>query len=151
MAINAPPDDVQKLEVRIKGRVEFGQEMMLESEDPFAAEQEFDTREFVNDEDIPWTEKQSAATPHLDVDRRLLEHKLKACQRRLSIADDGLSLQYGILGAPGSGKTHLMMHLRRCLGTAGPPSIGQRRALCRSGRLASPWLELSGNGLLWYP
>jgi len=40
-------------------------------------------------------------------------HELRPGRASLALKDDGLVLQYGIVGKPGCGKTHLLMHLLR--------------------------------------
>src|SRR5262249_51720886 len=45
----------------------------------------------------------------LEVER--LEYALQSTSNELAITDDGLVASYGIFGAPGCGKTHLMMYL----------------------------------------
>jgi len=40
-----------------------------------------------------------------------LDYALQSTSNELSIADDGLVASYGIFGAPGCGKTHLLMYL----------------------------------------
>ncbi len=44
-----------------------------------------------------------------------LEYVLRATDDELYLEDDGLTMSYGIFGAPGSGKTYLMLHLLRQL------------------------------------
>lgn len=58
----------------------------------------------------------------LEVQR--LEYALQSTTTELAITDDGLVASYGIFGAPGAGKTHLLMHmLRQVLQiSAGQPS-----------------------------
>ncbi len=45
----------------------------------------------------------------LEVER--LDYSLQTTSNELAIADDGLVASYGIFGAPGCGKTHLLMYL----------------------------------------
>jgi hypothetical protein len=108
---NAALAEFEKLEVDVQGRIELGAELMLKSGDPFGGEKQAVRRKYATTEGISWTELQSSVAPHLDVDRRLLEPKLVPGAQPLWMSNQGLVLQYGILGGPGSGKTNLMMHV----------------------------------------
>jgi hypothetical protein len=108
---NAAARADEKLEIVVNGQIELGAEQVLDTEDPFDAKDGFAPEAYGKTGGKRWTRLLSPVTPHLDVDRRLLEHKLVRSTLPLPMSDQGLVLQYGILGGPGSGKTNLMMHL----------------------------------------
>jgi hypothetical protein len=105
-------DDAEELEVRVKGRIGLGKELKLESSNPFAADRRANALPGVNRR-VPFHEQMRPVAPHKDVERRMVEHRLDPLERKVPMSDQGLVLQYGILGAPGSGKTNLLMHLLR--------------------------------------
>jgi TraM recognition site of TraD and TraG len=102
--------DEERLEVHVNGRIELGRALELESADPFDGEQEFTRRHTLSD-DVSWLDRHQAEAPPRDVERRLVEHTLSRGTHTLPMSNQGLVLQYGILGAPGSGKTNLLMHV----------------------------------------
>src|SRR5262245_60313597 len=51
----------------------------------------------------------SSRPGELEIER--LDYGLQATSNALAITDDGLVASYGIFGAPGCGKTHLLMYL----------------------------------------
>lgn len=102
--------DAERLEVTVNGRIELGRALELKSSDPYDAEQESIRRHTITDEDR-WRDREQSQAPPQDVERRVVEHKLTRGEHTLPMGNQGLVLQYGILGAPGSGKTNLLMHV----------------------------------------
>jgi hypothetical protein len=111
MASDGAPADVEKLEIVVDGQIELGAEQILGTGDPFEDDDQLGPTDYGKTGGARWTKLHSPVTPYIDVERRLLEHKLVRSTRPLPMSDQGLVLQYGILGGPGSGKTNLMMHL----------------------------------------
>jgi hypothetical protein len=111
MANGGASAEFQKLEIVVNGEIELGTEQVLETDDPYDAKDEAVVDSYGKTGANRWTKLRSPAIPYLDVERRLLEHKLVQSAEPLPMSDQGLVLQYGILGGPGSGKTNLMMHL----------------------------------------
>src|SRR5882672_118261 len=112
MAKHSFKDESDVFEVRINGSIELGRKLQLESADPFGGEEQVNRRQTVNAA-VPWYDRERSVAPYKDVDRRAVEHKLDPVDEPVPMSNQGLVLQYGILGAPGSGKTNLLKHMLR--------------------------------------
>jgi hypothetical protein len=100
----------EKYEITVTGQVAIGAEMSHVSPEPFAEEDRINP--LISSQSVlPAYERDSASPPHLDVERRRVGHEFQVSDHEVFLSDQGLVLQYGILGAPGSGKTNLLMHL----------------------------------------
>ena len=104
--------DIQLKRIMVKGSVEIGQELELVQ----AAERPSATDEF-SDVGRPAAMPAVDYAPHLarsgELSMQRLVYSLANSDTKLSIEDDGLCASYGIFGAPGSGKTHLLLYLLR--------------------------------------
>jgi hypothetical protein len=100
--------DRAKLEISVNGQIELGNGQTLETHNPFDDDR-INPAASAKIGGERW--KKHRVAPHKDVERRSVEHKLVRAAQPLPMSNQGLVLQYGILGGPGSGKTNLMMHL----------------------------------------
>ena len=95
--------------IQPRGTVHLGQERTLaqhvSSQPAFAG---FDAGGPLGMSSIEYVPR-TAKAGELEIER--LEYSLQPTTRELAITDDGLVASYGIFGAPGCGKTHLMMYL----------------------------------------
>lgn len=107
-----PPSD--RLEVSVPGSVSLGAELTLLSDDPFHGNTAQDGRRlYAENSSVAPTDSHRSAPPRRALERRTVAHRLEPAGGSVPIAGQGLVLQYGILGAPGSGKTNLLMHVLR--------------------------------------
>jgi hypothetical protein len=102
--------------VSVVGAILLGEELLLQQESTLAQ----------NDPDVrlgrPINARLSPAEwmpapdfPEGDVEYKPISTELKPTSKAMYIKDEGLMLQYGIIGKPGTGKTHLLTHILRQL------------------------------------
>jgi hypothetical protein len=104
--------DPTKMEIRVRGAITLGNELVLRQG---AQEQSVpDYYPLIPGSVLPPTEWElPRPTPQGDIDVRTIQYELAPGTGSVRIGGPGLVLQYGIVGKPGSGKTHLLMHLLR--------------------------------------
>jgi TraM recognition site of TraD and TraG len=104
--------DIQPKRIVTKGRVHIGQELELvqTAERSPAKDSFFDVGRPHGMPAVDYTP--SLARPG-ELPMQRLVHSLANTDGSVFIEDDGLCASYGIFGAPGSGKTHLLLYLLR--------------------------------------
>src|SRR4051812_38738205 len=104
-----PKQDV----IKVKGRIRIGQLRELKEYEPVEDRPEYDI-DYVEDSVLPPHLRQPLRRPFATRwSRGDFRYEFQPTGRDVTIADDGLTLQYGILGGPGSGKTNLLIYLLR--------------------------------------
>jgi type IV secretory system conjugative DNA transfer VirD4/TraG family protein len=101
-----------QLEIQVRGEINLGNELLLELQD-VVQERTGEDRPGKVGSTLGPTGRRHSEIPTKDVEYVAQTYALQEGEGALSIKDRGLALQYGILGKPGSGKTHLLMHLLR--------------------------------------
>jgi hypothetical protein len=101
-----------RMEIRVQGEVDLGQELLLE---PVAVFDDRSTPDYLRtlDSTLSPADNLDSSLPNEDLEYMPETYALQPGTGRLCLKDQGLVLQYGILGKPGCGKTHLLMHLLR--------------------------------------
>lgn len=97
-----------------KGRIHLGRQLVLEqyATAPAAVGFQFVTT-LPEDGTIPMIENPSPTSNPGELPRQELKYRLRQTSTELYIENHGLTMSYGIFGAPGSGKTYLMLRLLR--------------------------------------
>jgi hypothetical protein len=105
----------QKDEIHVEGRVHLGEILELEEIEPPGEAFEYDI-DYAEGSLLPGALRSPVWYPSASRSKREdFVHKLQRSGQQLFLVDDGLLLQYGILGGPGSGKTNLLTYLLRQL------------------------------------
>jgi hypothetical protein len=99
-----------------KGRVQLGRRLLLEEKPvAIAPAQLMFSVGLPEDGRIPVFENAMPFASPGELPRQELKYSLRETQTDIYIEDNGLTASYGIFGAPGSGKTYLMLNLVRQL------------------------------------
>jgi hypothetical protein len=99
-----------------KGRIHLGKRLMLEQHRQGAGERApMFAVGLPEDGIIPMIENAMPAAQPGQLPMEELDYLLRETDTDLYIEDRGLTMSYGIFGAPGSGKTHLMLYMLRQL------------------------------------
>jgi hypothetical protein len=99
--------------VEVEGKVHLGERLDLELVQPPRDDLSSDP-DYVEGSRLPPHERTPLLSPAADRSKRAdFVYRLKPSGDGLFMADGGLTLQYGILGGPGSGKTNLLIYMLR--------------------------------------
>ncbi|KAA0231947.1 hypothetical protein EDS67_00700 [candidate division KSB1 bacterium] len=98
--------------IKVKGSIHVGQEMELvqAAERPSAKASFFDVG---RPQGMPTVDYSQRLSRPGELPMQRLVHSLTNINENIWIKNDGLCASYGIFGAPGSGKTHLLLYLLR--------------------------------------
>jgi TraM recognition site of TraD and TraG len=114
-------------EIRVAGRIQLGRRLELtqEAAPAMTPMSRFDLG-LPDDGFIPAVDLPSLGARPGELPMQPLEWSLAPTDSELHIEDQGLTTSFGIFGAPGSGKTHLLLHLLRQALALNPDSPEQR-------------------------
>lgn len=100
--------------IKPKGTIHLGRRMLLREEAGTKATTAFAFAVGLpEDGSIPAVEDPTPVGQPGELPMQSLQYWLEKTDEQLEIADRGLTMSYGIFGAPGSGKTHLMLRMLR--------------------------------------
>ena len=100
-----------KLEIHVRGEINLGDELTLEPVSAVDGPSKQKRPRRIGSTLPPWDRQRSSPLPSGKMEYESESHELRQGQTAVTLKDDGLVLQYGIVGKPGCGKTHLLMHL----------------------------------------
>ncbi len=103
----------QDFVVTVEGSVHLGERLTLDLVQP-PRDHLSSEPDYVEDSTLPPYERTPLLSPSADRSNRAdFVYALKPSGERLNMTDGGLTLQYGVLGGPGSGKTNLLIYMLR--------------------------------------
>lgn len=112
----APARVAADARIVVEGRVQLGHDMVLEqgTSAPRRTRPRFAVG-LPDDGSLPRARRRPALPPDGTLTTTELDWRLRPGDGDVALEDSGLTASYGIFGAPGSGKTYLLMHLVRQL------------------------------------
>src|SRR5580765_2071962 len=109
-----PSTPLGSAKIEPQGRIHLGRQLTLEQYVQAAAAMGFQfSTGLPEDGTIPIFENPSPTANPGELPRQELKYRLRETASELYIENHGLTMSYGIFGAPGSGKTYLMLRLLR--------------------------------------